>query len=36
MAERDLSGVADHDVESEQHDRIDHDGFDQVDVIRVA
>jgi hypothetical protein len=35
MAERDLAGVADHDVQTEQHDRVDHDRLDQVDVVRV-
>ncbi|KAG0932103.1 hypothetical protein G6F31_016622 [Rhizopus arrhizus] len=36
MAERHLAGVTHHDIEPEQQDRIDHDRFDQVQVIRVG
>jgi hypothetical protein len=36
VAQRDLAGVADHDVQPEQHDRVDHDGLQQVDVVRVV
>ena len=36
VAERHLAGVADDDVEPEQQDRVDHDGLEQVDVVRVA
>mmetsp|Transcript_5286 Transcript_5286/g.19868 ORF Transcript_5286/g.19868 Transcript_5286/m.19868 type:complete len:622 (-) Transcript_5286:4456-6321(-) len=36
VPERHLAGVAHDDVQAEQHDRIDHDGLDQVDVVRVA
>ncbi|MGF6660494.1 hypothetical protein QF000_002138 [Paraburkholderia atlantica] len=36
MPERNLAGVADHDVETEQQDRVDHDGLDQMDVVRIA
>ena len=35
VAQRDLAGVTDHDVQAEQQDRVDHDGLDQVDVVRV-
>ncbi len=35
MTQRHLPGIADDDVETEQQDRVDHDGLDEVDVIRV-
>src|ERR1019366_4852317 len=35
MAERNLPGVADHDVQPEEQDRVDHDRLEQVDVVRV-
>jgi hypothetical protein len=35
VAERDLAGVADHDVQAEQQDGVDQDGLGQVHVIRI-